>query len=71
MSMLMLSFDMSKICQMMKIPEYRAVQCQGVDHHHFVVMAATYTLHVTLLVQARDYTVVLVPREARDANRPC
>ena len=29
----------------------------GVDRHHLAAMAAAYTLHVTLLVQARDRTV--------------
>ena len=32
--------------------------CHGVDRHHLLAaMAATYALHVTLLVQTRDRTV--------------
>ena len=31
--------------------------CHGVSHHQLAAMAASYTLHVTLLVQTCDHTV--------------
>ena len=31
--------------------------CHGADHHQLAAMAASYTLHMTLLVRTRDHTV--------------